>query len=209
MTTQLPNDLQLDNAFWQFSLAFWQNKKAQEALLRLQDNQYLRVNLLLFSMWLGLERKPICDHLQTLIESTENWHQTVVQPLREVRKALPINVSTPTLKPQVQNSELIAEQVEQSILYKCAWNIPAINSKKNAPPPPKDTPNTLFILAQNLITCANHAQTVRQLTSNVNQQHKKSSTLSTSDLLLLIQTCLPDYPRKHISQCIDILTPQQ
>jgi uncharacterized protein (TIGR02444 family) len=124
MTTQLPDDLQLDNDFWQFSLSLWQNKKTQEVLLRLQDAQHLRVNLLLFSMWLGIERKSITQYLLTSLETTEIWHQKVVSPLREVRKALPLQSPAPMLKPQVQNSELLAEQIEQSLLYKCAVNIP-------------------------------------------------------------------------------------
>ena len=104
MTIQLPDDLQLDNDFWQFSLSLWQDKKAQEALLRLQDTQHLRINLLLYSMWLGIEKRAITAHLLVTLLATEDWHQQVVEPLRNVRKTLPLLSPIPILKPQVQNS---------------------------------------------------------------------------------------------------------
>jgi len=201
MTTQLPSDLQLDNDFWKFSLSFWQDKKAQEILLRLQDTQHLRVNLLLFSMWLGIERRNITHHLLSILEATESWHQQVVAPLRQVRKALPLQLPTSTLKPQVQNSELLAEQVEQSLLFNCALKIPVATPKINRPPD-----NTLSILIKNLLACASHAQSIQQLNTLGNHQNKKFDTLSPSDLLLLVQACLPIHPASHISACIDSLT---
>jgi len=206
MTTQLPKDLQLDNDFWQFSLSFWQNKNAQEALLRLQDIQHLRVNLLLFSMWLGIEKKAITNHLLLTLEATECWHQQVVAPLRNVRKALPLQSPAPSLKPQVQNSELLAEQIEQSLLFKCAFNIPVAITKTNTHNSPD---NTLTILIKNLLACSNHAQSIQQLTAVESHQKKKNDILSPPDLLLLIQACLPMHPVSHISACIDSLTAPQ
>lgn len=208
MTTQLPDDLQLDNDFWQFSLSIWQDKKIQEALLRLQDIQHLRVNLLLFSMWLGIERKSISHHFIMALKSTEAWHQRVVSPLREVRKALPLQSPLPMLKPHVQNSELLAEQIEQSLLYKCAFNIPTTTAEP-APDDASSSNNTLSILIRNLLTCARHAQTIQQLNTFGHEQQKKTSTLSASDLLLLVRACLPIHPTAHISACIESLTTQQ
>jgi uncharacterized protein (TIGR02444 family) len=206
MTTQLPDDLQLDNDFWQFSLSLWQNKKAQEVLLRLQDKQHLRVNLLLFSMWLGIERKNIVHHLLSTLETTESWHQQVVQPLRSVRKALPLQSPAPMLKPQVQNSELLAEQIEQSLLFNCAQHIPAKTAKSKTNQPPD---NTLSILIKNLLACTSHAQSIAQLSTTDNKIMKKNCTLNSSDLLLLVQACLPIHSESHISACIKSLTTSQ
>jgi len=203
MTTQLPEDLQLDNDFWQFSLSIWQNKKTQETLLRLQDTKYLRVNLLLFSMWLGIERKSIDHHILTVLEATEHWHQQVVGPLRSVRKTLPLQPPASKLKPQVQHSELLAEQIEQSLLYKCAHNIPAKTPPHNQPD------NTLSILIKNLLACTSHAQSIQQLNNVESRLKKKVDTLNPSDLLLLAQACLPKHPASHISACIESITLSQ
>jgi len=206
MTIQLPHDLQLDNAFWQFSLSLWQDKKAQVALLRLQDTQHLRVNLLLFSMWLGIEKKAITNYLLVTLEATECWHQQVVEPLRQVRKVLPLQSPTTILKPQVQNSELLAEQIEQSLLFNCARKIPATTFITNST---QSVGNTLSILIKNLLACTAHAQSIKQLSTIDNSQQKKHSTLSPSDLLLLVQACLPAHPASHISACIDSLATSQ
>jgi len=206
MTTQLPEDLQLDNEFWQFSLSIWQNKKAQETLLRLQDTEHLRVNLLLFSMWLGIEKKSFINHLLVALEVTECWHQQVVGPLRGIRKALPLKSPTPTLKSQVQHSELVAEQIEQSLLFKCALKIPVTTPKTSTHNQPN---NTLTILINNLLACSGHAQSIEQFSRVENHQKKKFDTLSPSDLLLLIQACLPIHSASHISACIESLTTSQ
>lgn len=206
MTTQLPDDLQLDNDFWQFSLSLWQDKKTQEVLLRLQDTQFLRVNLLLYSMWLGIEKKQFATHLLSTLEATEGWHQQVVEPLRKVRKALPLQSPSPLLKPQVQNSELLAEQIEQSLLFNCARSIPATALITNST---QSVDNTLAILLKNLLACAAHAQSIKQLSTMNHNQKKKYNTLSPSDLLLLVQACLPAHPASHISACIDSLTTSQ
>jgi len=206
MTIQLPDNLQLDNDFWQFSLSLWQDKKAQETLLRLQDKQHLRVNLLLYSMWLGIEKKAIANHLIATLEATESWHQQVVAPLRKVRKILPLQPPTTILKPQVQNSELLAEQIEQSLLFNCARKIPATTLNAS---PTQPFNHTLSILIKNLLACTVHAQTIKQLKTIDNLQKKKYSTLSPSDLLLLVQTCLPIHPASHIAACIESLTTSQ
>ena len=206
MMTQLPNDLQLDNDFWQFSLSLWQNKTAQETLLRLQDTQHVRINLLLFSMWLGMEKKHIAPHMTILLETTESWHQQVVGPLRHVRKSLSSLYPTTGLKPQVQSSELFAEQIEQSLLFHNALKIQAIPSTidKN-----HSSDNTLTILIENLLASANHPQSMQQLDTLENQKNKNIDRLNHSDLLLLVQACLPVHPEPHIKACINLLINSQ
>ena len=188
MTIQLPENLELDNAFWRFSLTLWQQKTVQETLLRLQDTQCFRVNFLLFSMWLGLEKKSISEHFGQIIQQTNLWHQQVVEPLRSVRKAISKNSPNPALRPQVQNSELEAEQIEQALLFNCATKLPKFSEKQTSN-------NTLHLLTRNLLACETHHQ---QRT-----QENKGSKLTQADLLLLIQACLPAHPSSHISACIE------
>jgi hypothetical protein len=64
------------------------------------------------------------------------------------------------------------------------------------------------MLIRNLLACARHPQTIQQLKATDSHQQKKF-TLSTSDLLLLVQTCLPIHPAAHIFACIESLTTQQ
>jgi uncharacterized protein (TIGR02444 family) len=205
MTIKLPNDLQLDNDFWQFSLSLWQNENVQKILLTLQDVQHLRINLMLFSMWLGIERKSVTEHIITSLEVTESWHLNIIGPLRNIRKSLPTLPTSTQLKPQVQNSELLAEQIEQSLLFKCAINIPRVTTTINAHHPD----NTLTILIKNLLASTNHAQSIQQLNTVEHPQNKNISRLSHSDLLLLVQACLPIHPESHIKACIDSLTHSQ
>jgi len=199
MMIQLPDNLELDNEFWQFSLALWQKKEVQETLLRLQDKQSFRINLLLFSMWLGLERKIIEEHLELLVQTTKPWHQQVVIPLRTVRQTIPKQLPNPALKPQIQSSELLAEQIEQALLFSCAQKI----SKKDQKIRDNQTnDNTLYTLTSNLLACSTHHQT----STLPDKLKNKSGKLDQSDLLLLIQACLPIHPVSHISACIDSLT---
>ena len=200
MTTQLPNELPLDNDFWQFSLLLWKNKTAQEILLKLQDRDHLRVNLLLFSMWLGIEQKDIHQYILNALETTESWHQKIVTPLRLIRKSLPVELSTATLKPQVQTSELLAEQIEQALLFKSALNNQAFAITKS----PHDSSNkTLSILINNLLRCSSHAQSILELNKTENRQNTKKSTLCQTDLLLLVQACLPMHSKAQITACLE------
>ena len=167
------NSLELDNVFWQFSLKQWRNTKLQQTLLRCQDEQNLRINVLLLCIWLGLEKKPVHEHLDHILKVSEPWHSQVVRPLRQVRKSLPSqsSLAATQLKKQIQGSELQAEQIEQAILYRSCSSLPHYEHTDL---------NTLDILTRNL----------------------SASQLSNSDLLLLIQIILPTHPKSYILQSI-------
>jgi uncharacterized protein (TIGR02444 family) len=134
---QLPfAELRLDNPFWQFSLKLWQHKDIQTRLLQLQDNDNVKINSLLFAMWLGLEKKS----LGTLNNDYASWHALIVEPLRCIRKHLPANLPNPEFKAQIQSCELQAEQIDQALLFYCSHQTPV--EKKL---------NTLEVLTQNLL----------------------------------------------------------
>jgi len=118
MEEQGLSELELNNPFWQFSLKQWQDNAFQRLLIRLQDEQALRINLVLFSIWLSFEKKQIGLFYGDLIQSTQEWHHQIVTPLRNARKSLPSTLSNSDLKTHMQNSELQAEQYEQAILYR-------------------------------------------------------------------------------------------
>ena len=120
MTVQIPDKLELDNPFWHFSLSLWQNKTLRTLLLRLQDEQGQRINLILFASWLAKQKKEINTELKQLCLVSESWHDNIVSPIREARKKLPKSEVSSALKTHLQKSELLAEQYEQAILFKCS-----------------------------------------------------------------------------------------
>ena len=130
MIQKMPEDLILNNAFWQYSLKQWGNKPLQKLLLRLQNEQNQRVNILLFSMWLATQGKTLVHHLDQINNYTRDWHIQVVHPIREIRKDLPSNEQFIGLKKKLQEIELEAEQYEQALLYKYACSISANQSKQ-------------------------------------------------------------------------------
>lgn len=199
MDIQLPRDLELNNAFWQFSLNLWQQESAQEVLLRLQDTGGYRINWLLFSMWTGIEKKLISEHLDQISRITDNWHHQIVAPLRSVRKAIPDHTSCAALKPQLQTSELQAEQIEQALLFACANTIPKVDSVTSQL-------NTLQLICQNLVNIAVFNQGSAQMGTEPRQT--KTGQLDESDLLCLVQACLPAHPSAHITAGIEALTGQ-
>lgn len=165
------DQLALDNPFWQFSLAQWKNKPLQQQLLSLQDSGNYRINLLLLSMWLSFDCKDIQPHYPSLVYKSSTWHDQIVSPIRNTRKALSAELSTQShsLKTQLQACELQAEQIEQALLYEASLNIPRSIS---------DQFDSLDWLISNL----------------------SASGLAKSDLSLLIQNCLPTYPVDRINE---------
>lgn len=168
------DQLELDNPFWQFSLEQWKNPALQNQLLHLQNTQGIRINLILLSMWMGFEHRDIRTCLTAVLDDTRAWHEQVVKPLRETRKALP--VSAAALKKHIQTCELQAEQIEQAQLY--ASSQP-------------------FMLEQKSDTHGTGYDSLDWLIINLS-----ASELAESDLFLLIQNCLPSYPVHRIQERI-------
>jgi len=123
MTVQIPDTLALDNPFWQCSLLLWQNKALRTLLLRLQDEQNQRINLLLFAIWLAKQNKVIKTDFKQFCLESDAWHDSIVSPLRAARKELPKLDVVSAFKSQIQACELLAEQYEQALLFKSSIDI--------------------------------------------------------------------------------------
>tara|TARA_R110002049_G_scaffold43726_2_gene128633 strand:+ start:938 stop:1462 length:525 start_codon:yes stop_codon:yes gene_type:complete len=165
------SSLQLDNPFWQFSLKQWQNKALQQQLLSLQNNQGYRVNLLLISMWLSFEYKDIRPHLNNLITKSSEWHEQIVTPIRQARQAIPA--------PQPQQSLSLKSQLQACELQ--AEQIEQAILYQACKDIPEGKSNQLDSLDYLLLNLA-------------------ASDLDKSDLLLLIQNCLPMHPIQRINE---------
>jgi uncharacterized protein (TIGR02444 family) len=79
-----------EEAFWRFSLAFYEGPGVAEALIALQDRDGFDVNLMLFALWLGIFRScALNDDLLGAAEGTAGMLRSeIVEPLRQLRRRL-------------------------------------------------------------------------------------------------------------------------
>ncbi|HEY2756733.1 MAG TPA: TIGR02444 family protein [Pseudolabrys sp.] len=118
--------LDLDNAFWRFSLAVYASDGVAQECLALQDSSKADVNLLLFCAWMGARNIALTRRdLEAAGLAVEVWHAGVVRRLRGVRQQIKAlaRAEFEAFRAQVKSLELEAEQVEQAILYVHAQTI--------------------------------------------------------------------------------------
>ncbi len=79
-----------DEAFWCFSLAFYERPGVSDALITLQDRDGFDVNLILFALWLGISgREPLDgDALAAAERAAGTLRSDIVEPLRSLRRKL-------------------------------------------------------------------------------------------------------------------------
>lgn len=117
--------LDLDNAFWRFSLAVYGAPGVAEECLALQRELDIDVNVLLFCAWFGAEHRVALTSrdLARLIGKVRGWHETVVRPLRTIRQEIKqrpeaAHQAVQELRKQVAAAELHAERIEQALLFR-------------------------------------------------------------------------------------------
>ncbi|TNF34000.1 MAG: TIGR02444 family protein [Gammaproteobacteria bacterium] len=102
------------DGFWQFSLRFYGQPTVAKACLEAQDRYGLRVNALLLACYLGQHNTCLASSdWQSVLASTDDWYQGVVQPLRASRRAL----LPGSFRERIKAMELEAEQEEQRHLW--------------------------------------------------------------------------------------------
>ena len=116
----------MDNPFWQYSLQVYRSAAVQTLCLELQDNHGANVNLLLWACWLETQGRALsADSLAQAMAQLAHWEQSVVRPLRQLRRALKAGHAwgqedvEPT-RALIKAAELKAEQQEQCWLYRRA-----------------------------------------------------------------------------------------
>ena len=79
-----------DEAFWRFSLAFYERPGVAEALITLQDRDGFDINLLLFALWLGISGRGTLggDTLTAAERVAATLRSEIVEPLRSLRRKL-------------------------------------------------------------------------------------------------------------------------
>ncbi len=77
-------------AFWRFSLAFYERPGVADALIALQDRDGFDVNLMLFALWFGISGRGALDGdiLMAAQGAAGALRSEIVEPLRRLRRKL-------------------------------------------------------------------------------------------------------------------------
>lgn len=145
-------DERKDNAlpnhpFWQFSLDIYSQKAVETALLTLQNQYHLYVNLMLYCCWhakMGyghLNQRQIKDLLAVI----GPWNQGVVSAIRKIREQLKapatVNKKAADLRKIIKTLEYDCEHVEQLMLAE--WLLAASDPMKTLEQQVKDAMQNL------------------------------------------------------------------
>ncbi|HEX7762612.1 MAG TPA: TIGR02444 family protein [Cellvibrio sp.] len=116
-----PNQL---DSLWDFSLALYAQPEVADTCLRLQDEQGINVNLLLWCVWLECKGLALDDaHLHEAQRRIRGWDQHYVVPLRHLRRRMKAEFGTQdaaveTVRKHIQQAELAAEKELQMRLQR-------------------------------------------------------------------------------------------
>ena len=111
------------DAFWTFSLGFYARPGVSAACIALQDGYGVDVDLVLFALWCASRGHVLSDaELAATDALVAGWRNSVVQPLRQARRALkpaPEMVeagAASALRRQILTLELEAERIQQGAM---------------------------------------------------------------------------------------------
>ncbi len=110
-------------AFWAFSLAVYERAGVSAACIALQDAYGADVDVLLYALWCA-SRGHCLDEaaLRAVDAEIAAWRETVVRPIREVRRALkppppPFDTAAvAAVRRELLQAELHAERLQQAAM---------------------------------------------------------------------------------------------
>jgi uncharacterized protein (TIGR02444 family) len=104
---------------WDFVLNYYGRKGVSEALIGLQDDHGIDVNMLLFLAWMAAQGRCLApDDVKFVSTTSHAWQRSVVVPIRAVRRLLKENVplvpadAAAAFRKKVQTIELEGEQLQ-------------------------------------------------------------------------------------------------
>jgi uncharacterized protein (TIGR02444 family) len=114
-----PDDI---SNLWDFSLQQYARAGVADACLRLQDEQGVNVNVLLWCLW--LERRGLrldAARLRSAQKRIHAWDEHYVVPLRQLRRRMKAefgvaDAGIEQVRHQIKQAELLAEKQLQSLL---------------------------------------------------------------------------------------------
>jgi uncharacterized protein (TIGR02444 family) len=113
-----------NEAFWRFTLAFYQRPGVSDALIALQDRDGFDVNLVLFALWLGISGRGALggDALAAAEQVAGTLRSEIVEPLRRLRRKLRHHPDgdVQRLREGVKELEIAGEKLVQERLARLA-----------------------------------------------------------------------------------------
>lgn len=121
--------------FWEFSLALYCREAVAQACLSLQDRRGADVNLILAICWLARSGYAVSDlALENALGAVASWSDTILKPLRAVRRQLGGFPDVPvadrqSIKHGLLSVELEAEKIaQQKIVTALAEHLPHLSA---------------------------------------------------------------------------------
>jgi uncharacterized protein (TIGR02444 family) len=100
------------------------DEKVKTACLRLQDHYGLNVNVLLYCLYLGAQKKYVPrEKFERLTYTLSPWHENVTRPLRHLRRK--IKTTTPndlSIYNKLVDAEIDCERKEQNLVESTLGN---------------------------------------------------------------------------------------
>jgi uncharacterized protein (TIGR02444 family) len=111
--------------FWRFSLGFYRLPGVAEACIKLQEEAGADVNLLLFLLWHGAQKRRLShQEVEGLEQEIAVWRELAVVPLRAIRRALKSPApglieagAAEAFRTRIKAVELEAERLQQEAMY--------------------------------------------------------------------------------------------
>lgn len=115
-----PRSRACEDELWPFSLAFYERPAIAEALVDLQEEAGLDVNLILFAIWVGLSGRGSLDErdLKVADQAIRTMRVDVIEPLRQLRRRLKPapDAGIQRLRDKIKAPEIDAEKAAQERL---------------------------------------------------------------------------------------------
>lgn len=114
-----------DSKLWDFSVQTYSLPEVQDICLSLQDDFNANINIIMYCLWTAEQNIKISqDNVTALVQSTQPWQDTILKPLRDVRKmikdhiiAMPVELLDQTVS-NLGEMELNAEHMSQMAIEK-------------------------------------------------------------------------------------------
>lgn len=116
--------MKVDGPLWQFAEVIYGHAEVSKACLFLQDECGVDVNVLLFALWIGAQRKTLVDvrAIRQVDAVVRQWRQEIVEPLRAIRRRMKTgpspapDVATEGLRSRLKDVEIELERIELAVL---------------------------------------------------------------------------------------------
>lgn len=106
------------NPFWTFSLWIYDLPGVKAQCLALQDQHRADVNLILYCLWrASCGERLSATQVRSAADAVQQWRESVVVPVRSLRRSLPEIASQTAVRAALLQAELEAERHQQALLF--------------------------------------------------------------------------------------------